>query len=135
MKKLVDLLIINNAPAFYKINLYNEVHKFCKIHVIFIGFTKEVVMNDNFKKNIEFSYEILIEKDIKSRNKVISFYRLLKAVSRIKFKKIIYGGYSEIEIALLTFCYPKFKNVLQFETSIKETKLNGIIGALKKIFF
>jgi glycosyltransferase involved in cell wall biosynthesis len=135
MSEVVDLLIINNAPAFYKVNLYNEVNKYCRIHVIFVGFTKEVVIAPDFTKNIEFSYEILTRKELTSRNKIIVLYRLLKAVGRIKFTKIIYGGYSEIEVALLTLVYPKYKNVLQFETSIKETKLNGIIGYTKKMFF
>ena len=54
MKKNVDILIINNCPSFYKINLYNELSKHCSIHVIFIGLTDQVVINKSVIDDICF---------------------------------------------------------------------------------
>jgi glycosyltransferase involved in cell wall biosynthesis len=133
--KRIDLLIINNAPAFYKINLYNELARRCNIHVVFLGLTKKVVISEKFKDEILFSYEILFESQIELRNKFYSFVKLYTISRKFIFKKIIYGGYDTLECFLLPFFISKKKNCLQFESSIKESKVKGSIAIIKKLLF
>lgn len=136
MKTNVDFLIINNSPSFYKINLYNELSKLCKIHVVFVGITKQVVVAESFRDKIEFSYELLFS-DIafEKRNKYLSFIKICFVVNEIKYKKIIFGGYSDLEFLLLSFLLKKKHNCLQLESSILESKTDGINYLIKKIIF
>lgn len=135
MRRSIDLLIINNCPSFYKVNLYNELSKRCNIHVIFIGLTNQVVINAEFKKDILFSYELLSEIQIEKRNKFLSIIKLYRIQNQFNYKKIIYGGYNDLEERILMWFTPKSKNCLQFESSIKESKTLGIVSLVKKIIF
>ena len=56
---MIDLLIINNVPSFYKINLYNELSKKIQIHVVFLALTDQVVNSIQFRNEINFSFEII----------------------------------------------------------------------------
>ena len=135
MKSDIDILIINNCPSFYKINLYNEINVKCKIHVVFLALTNQVVINESYKNDIQFSYEVISQVQIEKRNKWQSFLQLYKICNQYNYIKIIYGGYSDFEQLILMFLTPKQKNCLQFESSIKESKVSGIYGFIKKIFF
>ena len=135
MKNSIDLLIINNCPSFYKINLYNELAKQCSIHVVFIGLTNQVVINTSFEKDIHFSYELLSFIQIEKRNKISCLIKLAAILMRYDLKKIIYGGYVDFEVRALLWFTPKSKNCLQFESSIKESKVSGITALIKKLFF
>lgn len=131
--KNVDLLIINNCPAFYKINLYNEIAKKVKIHVEFIGLSDQVVIDEKFKEQINFSYNIIHNGHIDNRNKFIVLIRLLRVLQQKKYKKIIYGGWDLPELRILLFLSPKKKNCKQVESSIKESKVSGFVAFIKKI--
>lgn len=135
MIRKIDILIINNCPSFYKINLYNELSKYCKIHVVFIGLTNQVVINRTYKADINFSFDILNAVQIEKRNKVVSMVNLFRIIQRYKFKKIIYGGYNDLEERIFLFLTPKKKNCLQFESSIHESKTIGLISYVKRILF
>lgn len=130
---MIDILIINNCPAFYKINLYNKLAEYCNIHVVFIGLTNQVVINDSFKTDIKFSYDLLSSIQIEKRNKISSIIKLLRIYIKYDFRKIIYGGYDDLEERLFIFLSPKRKNCLQFESSIQESRITGFISFAKKI--
>lgn len=134
-KNHFDIVIINNCPSFYKINLYNKLSTTCKIHVVFIGMTNQVVINDSFRSDIKFSYELLNEVQIEKRNKLRSIIRLIRILKRYNYKRIIYGGYNDLEERLLMWFTPKSKNCLQFESSIKESKISGVVSFVKKLVF
>lgn len=133
MKQQIDLLIINNAPAFYKVNLYNELSEKCKIHVVFLALTNQVVINDSLHDDIKFSYDLINPNLIANRNKFQSFVRLYKIYIRFDCKKVIFGGYDNFEFLLLPYLIPLRKNCIQFESSILESKVDGLVGFLKKI--
>ncbi len=135
MKIPIDILIINNVPSFYKINLYNELAKRCKIHVVFIALTNQVVIEESFHENIKFSYELLSSIQIEKRNRWQSLKRLYSICNSYNYQKIIYGGYDDVEQRILLFLTPKSKNCLQFESSIRESKVTGVIAVIKKLFF
>ncbi len=132
-KNTIDYLILNNCPAFYKINLYNELSKKCKIHVVFIGMTDQVVISDLFEKDIHFSYNIITKNALQSRNVVFSLIQIIKIIFKFKFNKIIYGGYDLFELLFIPFMISRSKNCLQFESSIFESSTKGIRGFIKKI--
>lgn len=132
MKEHYDLLILNNCPAFYKINLYNEIAKQKKILVVFIGYYDQVIIDKGFKENIKFPYQMLNEVSLVERNKISSFFKLQKIISSITFTKVVYGGYVDLEFILTSFIIPQNKNVLQTE-SASETKLKGIRFHIKKL--
>jgi glycosyltransferase involved in cell wall biosynthesis len=131
----IDILIINNVPSFYKVNLYNELAKRCKIHVVFIALTNQVVIEESFQENIQFSYELLSSIQIEKRNRWQSLKRLYSICKSYNYQKIIYGGYDDVEQRVLLFLTPKSKNCLQFESSIRESKVTGVIAVIKKLFF
>ncbi len=133
MKKNIDILIINNCPSFYKINLYNELSKRCRIHVVFIALTNQVVIDKDFNSHSLFSYELISNIQIEKRKKLRSVLRLIKICRSYNFSKIIYGGYIDIEEQMLIWLTAKQKNCLQFESSIKESKTTGIHRIIKKI--
>lgn len=135
MQTAIDILIINNVPSFYKINLYNELAKKCKIHVVFIALTNQVVIEKSFQEDIQFSYELLSYIQIEKRDKWKSLKRLYSISKSYNYKKIIYGGYDDVEQRILMFLTPKSKNCLQFESSIRESKVTGVIALIKKLFF
>ena len=132
MKKSIDLLILNNCPAFYKINLYNEIAKHKEIFVVFIGYYDQVVIEENFKHQIKFPYVMLNEKQLSARSLFTSMIRLLRVVKTFHFKKIIYGGYTYPEFIITSFLTARSKNILQTE-SAGETKLQGIRYFVKRI--
>jgi glycosyltransferase involved in cell wall biosynthesis len=137
MSKTVDLLVINNAPAFYKINLYNKLSKDIDLHVVFVGNTDQVVSKELTSNTIEFSYQVIFSsnQELGKRNKVISFINLYRIVKNTNYKKIIFGSYDMIELLFLIFMIPSSKNCLQLESTIIETNLNGFYFWLKKIIF
>lgn len=130
---MLDLLIINNVPAFYKINLYNELAKKINIHVIFLALTDQAVIAEQFRSEINFPYHVISNQQIESRQVICSLFKVFSLVRKLKPTKIIYGGYDNIETFLLPFFQKKRKNCLQFESSIFESKSSGAIALLKKI--
>lgn len=132
MKKNIDLLILNNCPAFYKINLYNEIAKHKKIFVVFLGYSDQVVIDENFKSQIQFPYLMLNEQQLGKRSVFFSILKLLIVVRNCNFEKIIFGGYTYPEFIIASFLTSKRMNVLQTE-SAGETKLQGVKYFLKRI--
>lgn len=132
MKNHYDLLILNNCPAFYKINLYNEIAKQKKIFVVFIGYYDQVLIDEKFKQNINFPFKMLNETFLNQRNLFTSFLKLQKIIRSLTYKKIIFGGYVDPEFIITSFTTPRKKNVLQTE-SAGETKLSGIRFYIKKV--
>mgnify|MGYP007000140648 len=67
---MYDLIIVTHIPAFYKVNLYNELAKKLNILVIFIAkSTNEVRANDFLiLEKSKFKYKVLYDGDIEDRN-------------------------------------------------------------------
>ncbi|MEN4761972.1 glycosyltransferase [Chryseobacterium sp. C39-AII1] len=132
MNNEFDLIIINNCPSFYKINLYNEVAKNTNIYVIFLGLTSQVVINEDFSNDCNFPFVLINNSDVDKRNKSLTFYKVYKLLKHFHFKKIVYGGYILPELILLSFLFPKNKNILQTESAF-ESKLSGVKFFIKRM--
>lgn len=131
-KKEYDIVFFTNQPAFYKINLYNEIAKEKKIFVIFLGEgslerTKDFLVGDMF-----FDYIFLNKGKYEERNKILSVLKLIKILLKVKYKLIITMGWSTIEDFFIVTLSRKKRNAIVCETSIYETQLNNWKKYFKK---
>jgi glycosyltransferase involved in cell wall biosynthesis len=133
---MFDYIIFTHIPVFYKINLYNELNKLLKIHVVFIsGDTIEKRSSDFTGKNsIKFSYTILSDKDFQKRNKINNLFKVHELLKSKKYKKILVGGWDLIEFWYLIFFNSKSKNCLSLESTIYDSESVNFRGLLKKLF-
>ncbi|HIF9458967.1 TPA: glycosyltransferase [Photobacterium damselae] len=132
MKKHYKYVIINNVPAFYKINLFNKLAKLCSIKVIFISNKSLMRNNDFINAEMNFDYEIINDIPFESRKKIKTLLTISKILKTISYDKILYPGWEIIELLPIMFINPRDKNGIVIESSIKETKTTGIIWQLKK---
>ncbi|MEZ8916196.1 glycosyltransferase family 4 protein [Vibrio lentus] len=128
-----DYLIITNLPAFYKINLYNQLSKKLKIKVIFISRSSSIRTSDFSKGEMKFDHAFLFENSYEDRNKLISFFKLAKLLLSASYKRLIAPGWELIELIPLIFLLPTPKNCIQIESSIIETKSTGLLWYIKKL--
>lgn len=129
-----DYVFITNIPAFYKVNLFNELSKKIKLKVIFIS-NKSAIRNGDFTSgNIEFDHAIINESPFEQRNKLNTLIKVKKVLNKISYRYVIYPGWEIIELMLLAMILPKKKNGIVIESSILETKSTGLAWFIKRIF-
>ena len=124
MKKL----FITNLPAFYKINLFNELSEKLELSVIFTDLSSEERNSDFYHGERNFKHQTLVG---------IAWSKKLKI-----FYKIAVGGYDEIIIGgwdlpwfwLTWFLGRKRKNSLILESSYFESETGGAKGLVKRVF-
>lgn len=133
---MYDYVILTHLPAFYKINLYNELAKKLNIYVIFLGNSTNEKRAKDFTNlnNLNFKYEIIYNGNFQDRNKIKSCLRLYQIISKIKFNKILLGGWELLESWLVIFITNKNKNCYVLESTIIESITTGWKGLIKKIF-
>ncbi|OAH95479.1 hypothetical protein AZH52_11140 [Proteus mirabilis] len=129
-----DIVFITNIPAFYKINLFNELSNFISIKVFFISNTSKIRNSDFSNKKMRFKYEFINTGNFENRNKFITLIKLYLKLRKLKYRRIIYPGWEIKELFLLSFITKKKKNALSIESSVLETKIKGIKKLLKNIF-
>jgi len=133
---MYDYIIFTHIPAFYKVNLYNELRKTLKIYVVFIANETDEKRSSDFidKNTIRFEYDILSPGDFQHRNKLDNIKKIKAILKYKRFNKIIVSGWDLIEFWYLIFLVPKQKNCLALESTIMESVSSGIRGCLKKLF-
>lgn len=128
MKKSVDKIIITNLPSFYKINLYNEINKHCKLLVIYTGDTASDRNKDFFSGNQGFEYLFL------TGNRLSRLIELFKILNATRYKELIIGGWDSLPMWLGAMVSQKQKNALVIESSYIESSTSGIKGLIKRLF-
>lgn len=131
--KIFDIVFFTNQPAFYKINLYNEISKNKKILVIFLGTIENDRTKDFITGIMNFEYLFINETECEKRNKLKSCFRLIKILKSIKYNLIITMGWSCIEDFIIAFISPKKKNATVCESSIYESRLDNWKRYFKKL--
>ena len=128
--------IVTHVPAFYKINLYNELSKKINIFVVFISNNTNESRAKDFTglNGANFNYKVLNEGCFQERNKLKSVYMLNAVLNKVKFEKIIVNGWDLWEFWYLVLVSPYKKNFLLLESTVMESCTSGIKGLLKKIF-
>lgn len=122
-------LIITNLPAFYKIKLYNEVNKKCCLKVVFTGADAESRNKDFYHGKMNFEYVLL---DGCFLTKLLTIYRILLSES---YHEVIVGGWDNIYYWLVVMISSKKKNSVIVESSDYESRVSGLKGWVKKVFF
>lgn len=133
MKRQYDFVYLTNTPSFYKLNLCNEIAKTNSLLLVLYGYGSEAVntiLENN--KSFNFDYYFINQGDSNTRSKPHTFIQLMKLISSIQCKKVIYSGWMAPEYNLYSFFSPKRKNVMVCESSIFESSLKGIKGWVKR---
>lgn len=133
MKKEYDFVYLTNTPSFYKINLCNEIAKDKSVLLVLYGYGSEAVNTilDDASK-IKCDYVFLNRGDSNNRNKFKIFMKLIKLMSNIRCKKILYAGWMAPEYNFFSVFSPRKKNVLVCESTIFDTDFYGLKGAVKR---
>lgn len=133
MKKVYDYVFVTHLPAFYKVNLYQEIAKSCRVFVIFIANTSSIRTAD-FTQTPAFEYCVLNSTCFEKRNIVSSSLRMFSQLRKLQFNKIVVGGWDLPEFWLAVFSGTKKKNALALESSILESPTQGWRSKIKKLF-
>jgi len=133
---MYDYIIVTHIPAFYKVNLYNELVKKLKILVVFIATNTNEKRADDFTtlKNANFSYEVLSDGYFQTRNVLSNIKRIKTILKNNQYKRLLVSGWDLKEFWYLVMLYPKSKNYLALESTILESTPKGIKGWIKKVF-
>lgn len=128
-----DAVFLTNIPSFYKVNLFNEIHKHKKILVIFVARYSNIRNDDFYSYDFHFDAIFLNNKCFETRNKIKTLYSLLRTLYSISYNRLIFSGWEAKEITLASLLNRRKKNAVVIESSIIETKKSGIAWLLKKI--
>lgn len=133
---MYDYIIVTHIPAFYKINLYNELSKKLNIIVVFIASNTNEKRADDFitLQNAKFKYKVLFNGNFQDRDVQKSIKELKVIYKQIEFKKLLVSGWDLKEFWYLVFTNKKSKNCLALESTINESRVDGLRGFIKKIF-
>ncbi|MBR3615774.1 MAG: glycosyltransferase family 4 protein [Bacteroidaceae bacterium] len=131
--KHYNFVYLTNTPSFYKVNLCNEIAKTHSLLLVLYGYGSEAVNKDMSKSSsYKFDVAFLHEGDSHKRNKVKTFFRLISLMRTITFDKVLYAGWETMEYNIYSFFIPRKKNVVICESTIWESKFNGLKGWVKK---
>lgn len=133
---MYDYVIVTHLPAFYKVNLYNELSNKLDIYVIFIANNTNDKRADDFVnlERVNFEYKVLNNDNFQTRDKLQSLIKLNKILKNRKYKKNLISGWDLIEFWFIVLTTNKSKNCLALESTILESNTKWIKRVIKKIF-
>lgn len=132
--KVYDYVFLTHLPSFYKVNLYQEIAKSCRIFVIFISSSSQIRPMNFTQRTFSFDHCILNGIDFEKCSVVSSLLKLQRQLGKIQYKKLVVGGWDRLEFWWAILFSPKRKNALALESSIFESHVAGIKGKIKQIF-
>jgi glycosyltransferase involved in cell wall biosynthesis len=125
---MVDKLIITNLASFYKVYLYNELNKHCKLLVVYTNDHSEGRNSDFYKREMNFDHMYL------HRSTIVRIFQLCRILCRVNYKELILGGWDSLSLWICAFLSPRKKNSLVVESSYLESTTRGIKGFVKRLF-
>lgn len=134
-KRQFDLVYLTNTPSFYKLNLCEVIAKRgVEVLLVLYGYGAEAV-NTELKTGARwsFEFEFINQGDSNTRNRFQTFLRLIKLMSSIRARKVIFAGWLAPEYNLYSFLSPRSKNAMVCESSILDVSFAGISGRIKKL--
>ncbi len=132
--KTVDLVFVTHLPAFYKVNLYNELAKRCRVFVIFIASSSVIRAKDFTPSDFAFDFCILNSGAFEERPRLKSVLALHRIMKTLQYRQIIVGGWDLWEFWLIAWLFPKKRNALALESSVYESKSTGLAAIFKRFF-
>ena len=131
---MYDGVFLTNYPAFYKVNLYNQIAKYKKIFVIFIS-NGSVHRTDDFLKNAcLFEYDALFNGCFEERSVIFTCKKIFSLLVKLKFKNLFIGGWDTIEPWFSILLSSKENNILVLESTYHESDKKGVKRLIKRIF-
>lgn len=130
---MLDYVIVTHLPAFYKVNLYNQLAKRFNIHVIFLGSSSTIRTPDFIGTEFNFKASFLSNKPFEHKNTLGTCLKLIRLLKSLKYKKLIVGGWEHLEFWAGVLLSPTRKNILCLESGVEST-FKGPRAWLKKIF-
>ena len=129
MSNYYDIVFLTYSPAFYKLNLFNEIAKRRKIFVIFTcqGAKRR---NSDFYNGL-YDFEFIL---FNNNNKIKQLAWLCRFLKKNHYKNLIIGGWRSVYMWLAILLSPAKKNSIVVESSYLESSKNGFRGYIKKIF-
>ena len=131
---MYDYFIVTHLPAFYKINLYNEIALRHRIFVVFIASSSIQRTNDFVGHDCKFPFKVLNEGAFETRNVLLSIIRLAALVKSVKFRTVMVGGWDLWEFWFLTFICFRSRRALTLESTPIDSRCDGIRGFSKRRF-
>src|SRR5579872_30307 len=113
-----NYVFITHLPAFYKINLYNEIAKKCRVYVIFIAQSSTIRAPDFTKGDYHFEYCVLNNGSFEKRSLSKSLWRLFITLRSLRFERLVVGGWDLLEFWFAAFFSQHAKNGLALESSL-----------------
>lgn len=133
---MYDFVVVTHIPAFYKVNLYNELSKKISIFVIFLAENTRENRSEDFitlgKAN--FNYVVLSKENFQSRSIISNIFKLTSLLIKLKYDKILVSGWDLLEFWVVVIFNSLSKTCLALESTIIESRYDGISGILKRIF-
>lgn len=134
MKPHYDYVFVTHLPAFYKVNLYREIAKQCRIFVIFIASGSSIRTQDFVASLEAFDHIILNEGAFETRSLRNSLKQLFTLWRQIRYRLLVLGGWDLTEFWFLAFLSAKRKNALALESSVHDSRSEGWITIIKRLF-
>lgn len=131
---MYDLFVITHLPAFYKVNLYNELAKKLNLYVIFISENSIQRTSDFINLQCNFTYEILNKEPLEIRNRYKSIKKLTTMLKNKRIKNLLLSGWDLIEFWYSIFFVKAEIRSLAIESTLYESSLTGMKGFIKKLF-
>lgn len=125
MKKIV---FVTNLPAFYKINLYDELAKQAEVSVYFLDHREKSRNDDFYKISNNFRHT-----QFKTKNWGLKVFLILKDILFCKGGTVVLSEWNRIEAFLLAFMSPKRHNAIVVESSVIESTTTGLKGLMKRL--
>ena len=132
-----DTVFVTHLPAFYKVNLYNAIAKQQRILVIFLGASSKIRTQDFSSLAFEFESWVMDAQDFEQRSVLKTLKNLAKLWQKIRtlrYHQLVVGGWDRLEFWMLVILSPSRKNYLALESSVYESQVSGLRGAIKKFF-
>lgn len=131
---MYDMVFVTHLPAFYKVNLYNEIAKYKKIYVLFIGTSSTIRTKDFCDFNMNFDHSFLFNDSYEKINLFNSLIKVINFLRNVNYNKLVLGGWDKSVLWMFAFLSPKKKNYTVIESSIYESKVYGLYLIIKKLY-
>lgn len=131
---MFDYVFVTHLPSFYKINLYNQLAKTHRVVVIFVGQASVSRTNDFTQQEKNFDFVTLNTGAFEDRSLIRSVLALWQLLAKLRYQKIIVGGWDLLEYWVIALLKSKKKNYLALESSIFDSNAVGAKAWIKKLF-
>ncbi|MBN1186668.1 MAG: glycosyltransferase family 4 protein [Bacteroidales bacterium] len=127
--KSYNIIYLTDIPSFYKVNLLNKIAEKRNLLVIFLHDISPNRNNDFYNGDRKFDWISFAEESVPCQ-----IIKLSKLLRKTEYNSLIICGWRYSIFWFSAFISPKWKNSVVVESSINESKTEGLKGNIKRIF-